>query len=79
MIVDDVEANLDLPNMVEYVQKKFETYFNRFLILQGYKSTKNQAQSVSQGSQRKHTTVHQCLLEWKQQQRQKQTLETTWS
>ena len=26
-LVDDVEANLDLPNMVEYVQKKFETYF----------------------------------------------------
>ena len=26
-ILDDVEALLDLPNMVEYVQKKFETYF----------------------------------------------------
>ena len=26
-LVDDVEAILDLPNMVEYVQKQFETYF----------------------------------------------------
>ena len=27
LIVDDVLADLDLPNMVEYVQKKFETSF----------------------------------------------------
>ena len=27
ILVDDVDAILDLPNMVEYVQKKFETYF----------------------------------------------------
>ena len=32
-LVDDVYATLDLPNMVEYVLKKFETYFKPVLII----------------------------------------------
>ena len=47
-LVDDVYATLDLPNMVEYVKRNVKHIFNRFLILQGYKFTKNQAQSLLQ-------------------------------